>query len=56
MEKENYWDTFARTGRVSDYLEYVENNRSSSMNSMKEERGQREGTSDGDGTVSRYHW
>lgn len=56
MENNNCWDTFTKTGRVNDYLEYAKNNHSSAMNSRKEERGQRERTSDGDGTVSRYHW
>lgn len=61
MENEESWNTFARTGRVSDYLEYVNNSRPGgdsfdSRNSVKEERGQREGTSDGNGIVGSYHW
>lgn len=56
MENEESWNTFVRTGRVLDYLEYARTSRTDGINSVKEERGQREGTSDGHGTVSRYHW
>ncbi|MCH5264392.1 MAG: hypothetical protein J1F02_00720 [Lachnospiraceae bacterium] len=55
MEREECWDNFFRTGRVADYLEYVRTSRVYGMNSVKEERGQREGTSDGDGALSRNH-
>lgn len=56
MENEESWNTFVHTGKVSDYLEYAKAGRSDGINSVKEERGQREGTSNGNGTVSRYHW
>lgn len=53
MEREEeYWENFVRTGRVADYLEYA---RMSHTNSVKEERGQREGTSDGDGALGSRH-
>ncbi len=56
MENEESWTTFMNTGSVSDYLEYARTSRTDGINSVKEERGQREGTSDGNGTVGRYHW
>ncbi len=56
MENEESWNAFVQTGRVSDYLDYAKSSRSDGVNSVKEERGQREGTSDRDGTVSSYHW
>lgn len=61
MENESRWDTFTRTGRVSDYLSYAQNERSREGNtgwnhSTKEERGQREGTSNGNGAFGSYHW
>ena len=61
MENTESWNRFARTGSVSDYLNYV--NKSSSDNdrcyeeaNKGKERGQRERTSDGNGTFSSYHW
>lgn len=56
MEKEECWNTFARTGLVEDYLKYARADRSDGSAPEKEERGQREGTSDGDGAIGRYHW
>lgn len=56
MNAENSWNTFASTGKVSDYLEYVKESRGSYTNSVKEEREIGERTSDGDGTVRRYNW
>ena len=59
MGNEESWNTFTRTGRVSDYLAYVGDGRqreNSWENARKEERGQREGTSNGNGAVGSYHW
>lgn len=61
MENESSWNTFTRTGRVSDYLAYAKGeerseNRTSWGNERREERGQREGTSDGNGAFGSYHW
>lgn len=61
MESTESWNTFTRTGSVSDYLNYV-NKRGSDRNSYRdgtnkaEERGQCEGTSDGNGAFSSHHW
>lgn len=49
MEKQNRWNTFFQTGKVTDYLEYLKERRETVTNSTKEERGHREGTSDGNG-------
>ena len=54
MGNEESWNTFTRTGRVSDYLAYVGDGRQCDNgweNTRKEERGQREGTSNGNGAV-----
>lgn len=61
MENESSWNTFARTGKVSDYLSYAQGgNRGENCtcrdNGRKEERGTREGTSDGNGAFGSYHW
>lgn len=59
MGNEESWNTFTRTGRVSDYLAYVGDGRQRDNgweNERKEERGQREGTSNGNGAVGSYHW
>ena len=59
MKNESSWDTFTRTGSVSDYLTYAREERNNSSgweNSNKEERGQREGTSNGNGAFGSYHW
>ena len=59
MENEERWNTFARTGLISDYLAYVEGtgrNSEAQENSLRGERGRCEGTCDGNGTVSSYHW
>ena len=61
MGNEAYWNTFTRTGKVSDYLAYVGDNQqtegdTSWSKSREEERGQREGTSNGNGAFGSYHW
>ncbi len=56
MEKDECWNTFARTGLVEDYLKYARADRQGGPEPEKEEEEQREGTSDGNGAVSRYHW
>lgn len=60
MENTEGWNTFANTGRVSDYLDYVNHSsKKDSYNngtSRREERGQRERTGDGNGAVSSHHW
>ncbi len=59
MENEDRWNVFTRTGRVSDYLAYVENTRRSGETETGfwgKERNQLEGTCDGYGAVSRSHW
>ncbi len=61
MGNEAYWNTFTRTGKVSDYLAYVgdgkkRDERTGWENARKEERGQREGTSNGNGAFGSYHW
>ena len=61
MGNEESWNTFARTGRVSDYLAYAGygNRQEESANwgnVRKEERERREGTSDGNGAFGSYHW
>ena len=59
MENEEKWNVFARTGRVTDYLAYVENTRSSGRTEAAfwgKERNRREGTSEGNGAVSGCHW
>lgn len=61
MGNEENWNTFARTGRVSDYLAYVGDGRQREgntgwENSGKEERGQRERASDGHGAFGSNHW
>ncbi len=56
MDAENSWNTFAHTGKVTDYLKYVKESRESYTNSVKEERKIGERTSDGDDTVRRYNW
>ncbi len=60
MGNEAYWNTFAHTGKITDYLRYVEDDRHSDDVSQekqkKEERGWREGTSEWHGTVSGHHW
>lgn len=61
MENTESWNIFARTGRVTDYLNYVKGNSSDEKHycdgvNKREERGQRERTSDGNGTFSSYHW
>ena len=61
MGNEEYWNTFTRTGRVEDYLTYVGDGRKSEQrvgwdSARKEERGQREGTSNGNGAFGSYHW
>lgn len=61
MGNEENWNTFARTGRVSDYLAYVGDGRQHDgnagwENSRKEERGRRDRASDGNGAFSSNHW
>ena len=59
MRNEQDWETFARSGRVSDYLAYVgsgEKKENRGKNAVREERGQREGTCDGNGAFGGYHW
>lgn len=61
MGNEGSWNTFARTGRVSDYLAYARNTKQRAEsagweNERKEEREQREGASDGNGAFRSYHW
>lgn len=61
MENTESWDTFTRTGSVSDYLNYVNksgSDRDGSHNGTNkgEERGQRERASDGNGAFGSYHW
>lgn len=61
MENESSWNTFTRTGKVSDYLAYRQTEGSSENctsweNKRKEERGQREGASNGNGAFGSYHW
>lgn len=61
MRNEETWNTFTRTGRVADYLAYVgygkrQEESGNWKNAEKEERGQREGTSDGNGAFGSYHW
>jgi hypothetical protein len=59
MENEKSWNTFASTGKVSDYLNYA-SNRSGGDNCLRdragEERELRERTSNGHGAVGSYHW
>lgn len=61
MENRSSWNTFTRTGKVSDYLAYVQDegrgeNRTGWEKERKEERGQREGTSDGNSAFGSNHW
>lgn len=56
MEEQNRWNIFTQTGRVSDYLSYVEENRERATNSVKEEREHSEETTYGHGAVSNDHW
>ena len=61
MGNEENWNTLARTGRVSDYLAYVGDGRQREgntgwENSAKEERGQRERASNGNGAFGSNHW
>ena len=61
MENESNWNTFTRTGKVSDYLAYVQgegrsDNSTGWERESKEERGQREGTSDGKSAFGSNHW
>lgn len=59
MRNEENWETFTHTGRVSDYLMYAgERNRweNRAENAVKEERGQRERTCDGNGAFGSYRW
>lgn len=61
MENTESWNTFTRTGSVSDYLNYVSNSSSDRETyhdgiSRREERGQCEGTSDGNGAFGSNHW
>ena len=60
MENTEGWNTFSHTGRVSDYLNYV--NGSSEKDSYRngtgngEERGQRERTGERNGAVRGNQW
>lgn len=59
MRNDDDWNKFTRTGRVSDYLTYTgnaENRERREEDAVREERGQREGTCDGNGAFSSYHW
>ena len=61
MGNEAKWDTFTHTGKVTDYLAYARSDsRSENYTSWekdgKEERGQRERTSDGHSAFGSYHW
>lgn len=61
MENESSWNTFARTGKVSDYLAYARSegrseNRTGWEQERKEERGHREGASNGNGAFGSNHW
>lgn len=59
MRNEESWNTFTRTGRVSDYLAYTGENETGETrgeNAVVEKRGQREGTCDGNGAVSGNRW
>lgn len=61
MGNEESWNTFARTGRVSDYLTYAgygkrQEESANWENVRKEEREQRERASDGNGAFGSYHW
>jgi hypothetical protein len=56
MRNNENWERFARSGQVSDYLVYAGVDRRSDRaeNTVKEERGQRERTCDGNGTFRGY--
>ncbi len=60
MENTEGWNTFSQTGKVSDYLDYVKESSEKSSYSngtgSREERGQREGTGEGNGAVGSHHW
>ena len=58
MGNEANWNTFTQTGKVSDYLAYVreEKGRNGWENAAKEERGTRERESDRKGAFGSYHW
>ena len=61
MGNEANWDTFTRTGKITDYLAYAKSNSQSENHTSwekdgKEERGQRERTSDGHCTFGSYRW
>lgn len=59
MKNEERWNAFLQSGKVSDYLNYVgvgERNDSRTGNRTGKEREQREGASEGHGSVSGYHW
>lgn len=62
MKNEESWNTFVRSGKVSDYLNYAgvsgKSNDSwmTGSRSDERERGQHEGASEGYGAVGSYHW
>lgn len=61
MENTESWNTFTRTGSVSDYLNYVNKSGSDRESfhdgtNKAEERGQCERASDGNGAFGRHHW
>lgn len=58
MGNEADWNTFARTGKVTDYLAYAKSEKEHTHweNEEKKERGQRERTSDGNSAFGSYRW
>ena len=62
----NYWDDFCKTGKVSDYLKYVDSARNTAENEEKfsnrddsshsMESVQDAGKSDGDGAFGHTSW
>lgn len=56
MKNNAEWDAFMQTGKVMDYLKYTAAVRDAAAgNVVKEERGHRERTGDGDGVVRSDH-
>ena len=56
MKNNAEWDAFMQTGKVMDYLKYTAAVRDAATgNVVKEERGHRERTGDGDGAVRSDH-
>jgi hypothetical protein len=58
MRNDENWERFARSGQISDYLMYAGADRREchTENAVKEERGRRERTCDGNGAFCGNHW